>query len=221
MGGGGPKQPVWDVPTRLFHWTLVALIAFSWWSAEEHHTDWHIWSGIAVLTLLTFRLRWGLFGSSTARFRNFIRGPSAVVSYMRGEWRGTGHSPLGALSVIALLGLIAVQLTLGLFSSDEDGLVSGPLASFISSGASEEATDLHEDFFNVLLVFIGIHVAAVIFYWIVKRQNLIGPMLTGRAELDPEAEPMRPGKWWAALLCLIAALAFARWVLAGVPPLGA
>lgn len=221
MGGGGPKQPVWDVPTRLFHWTLVALIAFSWWSAEEHHTDWHIWSGIAVLTLLTFRMLWGLFGSSTARFRNFIRGPSAVVSYMRGEWRGTGHSPLGALSVIALLGLIAVQLTLGLFSSDEDGLVSGPLASFISSGASEEATDLHEDFFNVLLVFIGIHVAAVIFYWIAKRQNLIGPMLTGRAELDPEAEPMRPGKWWAALLCLIAALAFARWVLAGVPPLGA
>lgn len=221
MGGGGPKQPVWDVPTRLFHWTLVALIAFSWWSAEEHHTDWHIWSGIAVLTLLTFRMLWGLFGSSTARFRNFIRGPSAVVSYMRGEWRGTGHSPLGALSVIALLGLIAVQLTLGLFSSDEDGLVSGPLASFISSGASEEATDLHEDFFNVLLVFIGIHVAAVIFYWFAKRQNLIGPMLTGRAELDPEAEPMRPGKWWAALLCLIAALAFARWVLAGVPPLGA
>lgn len=221
MGGGDPKQPVWDVPTRLFHWTLVALIAFSWWSAEEHHTDWHIWSGIAVLTLLTFRMLWGLFGSSTARFRNFIRGPSAVVSYMRGEWRGTGHSPLGALSVIALLGLIAVQLTLGLFSSDEDGLVSGPLASFISSGASEEATDLHEDFFNVLLVFIGIHVAAVIFYWIAKRQNLIGPMLTGRAELDPEAEPMRPGKWWAALLCLIAALAFARWVLAGVPPLGA
>jgi len=221
MGGGGPKQPVWDVPTRLFHWTLVALIAFSWWSAEEHHTDWHIWSGIAVLTLLTFRMLWGLFGSSTARFRNFIRGPNAVFSYMRGQWRGTGHSPLGALSVIALLGLIAVQLTLGLFSSDEDGLVSGPLASFISSGASEEATDLHEDFFNVLLVFIGIHVAAVIFYWIVKRQNLIGPMLTGRAELDPEAEPMRPGKWWAALLCLIAALAFARWVLAGVPPLGA
>ena len=221
MGGGGPKQPVWDVPTRLFHWTLVALIAFSWWSAEEHHTDWHIWSGIAVLTLLTFRMLWGLFGSSTARFRNFIRGPSAVASYMRGEWRGTGHSPLGALSVIALLGLIAVQLTLGLFSSDEDGLVSGPLASFISSGASEEATDLHEDFFNVLLVFIGIHVAAVIFYWFAKRQNLIGPMLTGRAELDPEAEPMRPGKWWAALLCLIAALAFARWVLAGVPPLGA
>jgi len=221
MGGGGPKQPVWDVPTRLFHWTLVALIAFSWWSAEEHHTDWHIWSGIAVLTLLTFRMLWGLFGSSTARFRNFIRGPSAVASYMRGEWRGTGHSPLGALSVIALLGLIAVQLTLGLFSSDEDGLVSGPLASFISSGASEEATDLHEDFFNGLLVFIGIHVAAVIFYWFAKRQNLIGPMLTGRAELDPEAEPMRPGKWWAALLCLIAALAFARWVLAGVPPLGA
>ena len=80
------KQPVWDLPTRLFHWLLVALIAFSWWSVENHHTDWHIWSGIAILTLLIFRLLWGFVGSSTARFASFVRGPRAVLDYLRGSW---------------------------------------------------------------------------------------------------------------------------------------
>lgn len=211
---------VWDLPTRLFHWVLVALIAFSWWTAEEDHYDLHLWSGIAVLTLLVFRLLWGLFGSSTARFANFVRGPAAVFGYLRGTWRGIGHSPLGALSVVALLGLIAVQVGLGLFSSDEDGLLLGPLSGLVGEDASEEITDLHDDMFDVLLVFIGIHVAAVLFYWVAKKQNLIGPMVTGRAELDPDTEPMRPGRGWVALLCLVVAIAFSRWILAGAPPLG-
>jgi cytochrome b len=212
------KIAVWDLPTRLFHWVLVALIAFSWWTAEEHLYDLHLWSGIAVLTLIVFRLLWGIFGSSTARFANFVRGPSGVFDYLGGKWRGIGHSPLGALSVVVLLGLIAVQVGLGLFSSDEDGLLIGPLSHFISGDASEEVTDLHEDFFNVLLVVIGIHIAAVLFYWLAKRQNLVGPMVTGSAKLDPGTTPMRPGKGWVALLCLVAAIAFTRWIIAGAPP---
>ena len=210
---------VWDLPTRLFHWTLVALIAFCWWTAEEHRYDLHLWSGMAVISLILFRLLWGLFGSSTARFANFVRGPAAVRDYLAGKWRGVGHSPLGALSVIAFLGLVAVEAGLGLFASDEDGLLLGPLSGFISLGASEQVTELHEDFFNVLLALIGLHVAAVLFYWIAKKQNLIGPMLTGKAALDPDAEPMRPAKWWAALLCVIAAIAVTRWIIAGAPPL--
>ena len=90
-----PKQRVWDLPTRIAHWLLAALIAFSWWSVKNHHTDWHIWSGIAILTLLIFRLLWGFVGSSTARFSGFVRGPRAVLDYLRGEWRGIGHTPLG------------------------------------------------------------------------------------------------------------------------------
>ena len=211
---------VWDLPTRLFHWTLVGLIAFSWWTAEEHYYDLHLWSGIAVLTLITFRLLWGIFGSSTSRFANFVRGPAAVRDYLSGKWRGIGHSPLGALSVVALLGLVAVQAGLGLFASDEDGLLLGPLSHLIGGDASEEVTDLHEDLFNVLLVLIAVHVAAVLFYWVARKQDLIGPMVTGSAELDPETEPMRPGKWWVALICLIAAIAISRWILAGAPPLG-
>ena len=211
---------VWDLPTRLFHWLLVALIGFSWWTAEEHYYDLHLWSGIGILTLVFFRLLWGLFGSSTARFANFVRGPAAVGDYLRGTWRGIGHSPLGALSVIALLGLIALQAGLGLFASDEDGLLLGPLSGFISGDASEEVRDLHEDLFDVLLIVIGVHIAAVLFYWLAKKQNLIGPMVSGSADLDPDTEPMRPAKWWVALLCLVAAIAASRWILAGAPPFG-
>ena len=195
-------------------------MGLSWWSAEEHQDDLHLWLGYAVLFLVIFRIGWGFVGSSTARFSNFVRGPGDVLLYIRHRfrWPVAGHSPLGALSVVALLGLIGVQVGLGLFASDEDGLLLGPLSGFISGDVSEEITDLHEDVFNVLLGLIGLHIAAVLFYWVARKQNLIRPMLSGTAELDPNAEPMRPGKWWVALLCLAAGLAISRWVIAGVPP---
>jgi cytochrome b len=213
------KLPIWDLPVRLFHWVLVGLIAFAWWSAEYHYDDLHIWSGIAVLTLLIFRILWGFFGSSTARFANFIRGPRAVFGYLRGEWRGVGHNPLGALSVVALLGLVSVQVGLGLFASDEDGLMQGPLASLVSMGASDTAKELHEELFNFLLALIGLHVAAILYYRF-KGKSLVNPMITGKGEVEPGVEPMRPGKWWVAILCLIVAIGITRWVIAGAPPFG-
>jgi cytochrome b len=215
------RARVWDLPTRLFHWLLVALIAFSWWSQEEDHIELHIWSGISILTLLIFRLLWGFFGSSTARFSSFVRGPRAVIAYARDMkgWRAVGHTPLGALSVVALLVLTAVQVGLGLFNSDDDGLVEGPLAHLIGYDTSEAVHDLHEDLFDVLLVFIGLHIAAVLFYRLFLGKRLTGAMITGRAAIDPAAEPMRPGKWWAALLCLLIAVGVSRWVIAGAPPL--
>ena len=213
------KQRVWDLPTRLFHWLLVALVAFSWWSGKNDRIDLHIWSGIAILTLLVFRLFWGFFGSSTARFANFVRGPRAVFGYLRGQWRGIGHSPLGALSVVALLAALGLQVGLGLFSSDEDGLVSGPLAHFVSLDASEEIADLHDDFFNIVLALILIHVAAVLIYRVFGKK-LTGAMISGKAAVDPDAEPMRPGKWWVALICLAVAIGTSRWIVAGAPPFG-
>jgi len=211
---------IWDLPTRLFHWVLVGLIGFSWWSGKNDELDLHIWSGIAVLTLLVFRLLWGFLGSSTARFASFVRGPKAVLGYLGGTWRGIGHNPLGALSVLALLAATAIQVGLGLFSSDEDGLVSGPLASLVSLDASEDLADLHEDFFNVLLLLIVVHLAAILVYLVFKRRNLVGPMISGRDAIDPAVEPMRPGKTWVALLCLVAAVGFSRWIIAGAPPFG-
>ena len=214
------KQRVWDLPVRLVHWLLVALIAFSWWSAENDRMEWHIWSGLGILTLILFRLLWGVVGSSTARFANFVRGPRAVIGYFRGSWSGIGHTPLGALSVVALLLLIAIQLGLGLVASDEDGLFQGPLSHLVGFETAETAAELHDDMFDVLLVLIGIHVAAVLFYFISARKNLVWPMISGRAAIDPQAEPMGPGKWWVALLCLVAALVTTRWLVAGAPPFG-
>ena len=213
------KVAIWDLPTRLFHWLLVGLIGLSWWSAEYHFDDIHIWSGIAVLSLLIFRILWGFFGSSTARFASFVKGPKAVFGYLQGTWRGIGHNPLGALSVIVLLGIVGIQVGLGLFASDEDGIMQGPLARLIGFDAQETVTELHEDLFNVLLALAALHVAAILFYRL-RGKNLVTPMITGRADVDSGVEPMKPGKWWAALLCLAVAIGITRWVIAGVPPFG-
>ncbi|MFL5217761.1 MAG: cytochrome b/b6 domain-containing protein [Microvirga sp.] len=218
--GRAQPQPVWDLPIRIVHWLLAALIAFSWWSVKNHHTDWHIWSGIAILTLLLFRLLWGFVGSSTARFSRFVRGPRAIADFVRGRWSGAGHSPLGALSVLAMFLAVAVQVGLGLISEDEDGLFSGPLAHLVSTDTSDAARDIHEFWFEyVILPLIVLHLAAIVFYRL-RGKHLTKPMVTGRAVLDPGVRPMRPAKWWVAVICLVAAFAVARWVVAGAPPFG-
>jgi cytochrome b len=216
------KQHVWDLPTRLFHWTLVVVVALAWWSAETHRDDLHLYLGYGALSLLIFRIGWGFVGSSTARFSAFVRGPAAVVKYVRDRfhWPLAGHAPLGALSVVALLAMLFLIVGTGLIASDEDGLLSGPLAYLVSLPVSETATELHEELFDVLLVLIGLHVAAILLYRLALGRNLLGPMISGRAELAPGVEPMRPGKWWAALLCLVAGIAITRWIIGGAPPLG-
>lgn len=176
---------MWDVPTRLVHWSLVILIALSWWSVENKRMDIHYWSGLTVVGLIVFRLYWGFAGPETARFSRFIRGPRAVFGYVgklfRPDYRASfGHNPLGALSVIALLLAVGTQAWLGLFASDTSYVSSGPLSNLVDYETSEDITDLHEDFFNVLLAVIGLHLAAIIFYLVGKRINLVGPMITGR-----------------------------------------
>jgi cytochrome b len=213
------EQPVWDLPVRLVHWLLAGLIAFSWWSAENHHTDWHIWSGCAILTLLIFRLLWGFVGSSTARFASFVPGPRAVGNDFRGRWVGIGHSPLGALSVLSMFLALAVQVALGLVAEDEDGLYTGPLYRLVSSDTSDKARDLHELWFNVILALIVLHVAAIIYYR-VRGRKLTKAMITGRSVLSPAMQPMRPAKWWIALICVVVAMGTTRWVIAGAPPFG-
>lgn len=210
---------VWDLPVRLVHWLLVLLIAFSWWTVHNDHTDWHIWSGIAILTLLIFRLLWGFVGSSTARWSSFIRGPRAIGAYLRGNWTGIGHTPLGALSVVALLAALAIQVGFGLFAEDEDGLYLGPLSRLVSTDTSDRIRDVHELWFNVVLGPVVLHIAAIIYYRL-RGRGLTKPMITGKAEFHPGTEPMRPGKWWAAVICLAIALAVSRWVVAGAPPFG-
>jgi cytochrome b len=213
------KQPVWDLPVRLVHWALAGLIAFSWWSVHNDHVGWHIWSGCAILTLLIFRLLWGFVGSSTARFSSFVRGPNEIGEYLRGRWTGIGHTPLGAVSVLALFGALAIQAVLGLFAEDEDGIFTGPLSSLVSIDASDKARGLHELWFNIILGLIALHLAAIIFYRL-RGKHLTKPMITGRAEIDPGAQPMRAGKWWVALTCLVMAIGVVRWIVGGAPPFG-
>lgn len=213
----GEKQPVWDVPVRLVHWLLVALIAFSWWSVHNHHTDWHIWSGCAIMTLLIFRILWGFVGSSTARFASFVRGPRAIMDYWRGGWSGIGHSPIGALSVLALLASVAVQVGLGLVAEDEDGIYMGPLARLVSIETSDKARDIHELWFNFVIGFIALHLVAIIYYE-VRGKRLISPMISGRGRLEPKVEPIKSGNWALAAICLVIGLAVTGWVVAGAPP---
>ena len=187
--------PVWDLPTRLFHWSLVLLVAFSGISGElaedlgSTFMDWHKWSGYAILALLLFRLAWGFLGGTYARFANFVHGPGTVLSYVGdlvAKFGGppyVGHNPLGGWSVIFLLACLAVQVGTGLFISDQDLGVEGPLAKLVSNRTSDMLADLHEGAFAVLLTLIGIHLAAIAFYRLVKGENLVRPMVTGRKHL--------------------------------------
>jgi cytochrome b len=176
-----PKVRIWDGATRAGHWAIVVLLLVSWWTARNGRMDYHRYSGYALLGVLAFRLYWGVFGSTTARFTHFVRGPRSIWGYLRSKAvnAAPGHNPLGALSVLALLGLLLAQVALGLFSVDVDGIESGPLSRWISFDAGRACARLHHLGFEVLEAFIVLHIAAVAFYWIYRRDNLIRPMITG------------------------------------------
>jgi cytochrome b len=181
------RVPVWDVPTRLIHWLMVLLVAASWWTGENGRMDWHRYCGYALLSLVIFRVYWGVAGASTARFRQFVRGPRVIFSYLRGRWETLpGHNPVGALSTIVLLALLSGQIVLGLFAVDVDGIESGPLSSHVSFEVGRACARLHHQVFNVLLVLIALHVVAVLYYVLVKKQNLIAAMIHGKREYAQE-----------------------------------
>lgn len=218
MDAAPQRISVWDWPVRVSHWLFALLIPLAWWTAEEHMFEWHLRIGIAMLALLLFRLIWGLVGSSTARFANFIKGPGAVLRYVRGERQArAGHSPLGALSVAALLLAMLVQVGLGLFATDEDGISSGPLNHLIGFDAGETVTDLHETNFNILLALIALHIAAILYYLLFKRRNLVRPMVRGWDEPPEPVEGMQPAGAGRAVLALLAALAITWWIYLGAP----
>jgi len=127
---------VWDMPTRAMHWLLVVFVGVCWWSGINNQLEYHLYSGYAVLWIVLLRLYWGIVGSSTARFTNFVRGPKAILNYARTlHQRSTsythGHNPLGAVSVLLMLGTVLAVVGIGLFTVDVDGLYSGPLSSYV------------------------------------------------------------------------------------------
>ena len=205
---GTTRVAVWDLPVRIVHWAIVPLVGFSWWTAEQELLDWHYRSGLVLLGLVVFRLVWGLIGSSTARFTSFVRGPRHIADHLRGRREFVlGHNPLGALSVIALLFMLSLQIGLGLFAADDDGLLSGPLSGFIGEESVETATEWHETSFDVLKWLIALHVGAILFYLFVRKKNLVGPMVGGRAPAPAGTPPMVAAPAWRALVAAIIAFA--------------
>jgi cytochrome b len=163
--------------------------------------------------VILFRLGWGVVGSDTARFVHFVRSPTAVVSYARALTSPpanshVGHNPMGGWSVLLMLGLLLVQVVLGLFSVDVDALASGPLAKWVSFDAGRLAAHWHTNIFYALLAFIGLHLAAISFYGLVLRQNLLPPMLHGYTVAKPPPMALYFAPWWrAAVLAALAAVA--------------
>lgn len=186
---------VWDLPTRLFHWLLAGCVIASVISAKVggNAMVWHLRLGYVVLALLAFRLLWGVMGGRWSRFVSFVYSPTTLLRYLRGQGRAdehldVGHTPTGALSVFALLGILAVQVATGLIADDEIA-TTGPLIKFVSGATSSLATSWHKTFGQWLIItLVVLHIAAIVFYLVKKRQNLVQPMITGDKPL-PENVP--------------------------------
>ncbi|GAB0057974.1 hypothetical protein SIID45300_02309 [Candidatus Magnetaquicoccaceae bacterium FCR-1] len=210
---GSPVR-VWDPPTRLFHWGLVLAVISAFVSRKfgDAMLVWHMAIGHAILVLVLFRLLWGLFGSTTARFRNFLTGPGAVIAYLIANLKGehprfVGHNPAGGWSVAALLMVLALQGITGLFASD-DILVKGPLAFLVSEKTVALASTIHRLSFLALLALVTLHLGAVLFY-LAKGDNLILPMFTGckhPSQLPADATPVRMRSNRLALALLLLAM---------------
>ncbi|SDH35109.1 cytochrome b/b6 domain-containing protein [Propionivibrio dicarboxylicus] len=202
------RTPVWDLPTRIFHWSLATLVAGAIISGKigGNAIVWHGRIGLALVGLVVFRLAWGFLGSTHARFASFVPTPSRLRAYLRGEWDGLGHNPLGALSVLALLALIGAQLATGLLAND-DIAFQGHLAPLVAKELSDTLSSLHRLLINGLIGLIALHLAAIMFYAHVKRENLVKPMLTGWKETAAAPKTPVGGGPLALLVALLLACA--------------
>lgn len=188
---GGDAVVAWDLPTRLFHWTLVGLVVSAWVSVQYAEAlgdpllKWHRWNGIVMLVLLLWRLLWGVAGSSTARFAGCVRSPMAAASYLGDLLRGRsrpflGHNPLGAYMVLALLAAVGASGLLGLFTVEHNDITAGPLYRLLDEETVKLASRVHRLlFYWVLLPLVVAHIVANVLYGVVKREPLIPAMITG------------------------------------------
>lgn len=211
----GVRVRLWDAPVRIVHWSLVALICFSWWAAEDH-LNWHRWSGYAIIGLVLFRIYWGFAGGGAARFASFVKGPKAIAAYAATVSRRdasvtSGHNPLGALSVLAILLVLLAQVATGLFAVDVDAFEGGPFSDRVSFDQGRQIAEWHELSFRVLQALVGLHLAAILFYALWKRTNLVGAMITGKRIL-PSDPGLARAPAWRLIVGVVLAAAIA-WVL--------
>lgn len=198
------RVKVWDLPLRIFHWSLLTAVATAIVTGKLGG-EWmalHGKAGLAIVGLVAFRLVWGLVGSSTARFSHFVPAPGQILAYLKGQWRGIGHNPLGALSVLALLAVLGVQAGTGLFSND-DIAFAGPLASQVVEELSQKLTSWHHQLANVLFILLGLHVVAIAFYAKVKKDKLVGPMVTGWKSVAADTPAPRRARRVALIVSVV------------------
>jgi len=194
MNNDRNKVRVWDLPIRIFHWSLLIAVVYAWYSVEIiEDMEQHFWAGYTILTLLLFRIIWGFVGNQYARFRSFIFPLRQILAYvrsMRAKTDGTpnekdvhlGHNPLGGLSVLAMLLVLLFQASTGLFSNDE--YFFGPLSGLVSSSISVELTKLHHLNFNLIKILLAVHIIAILYYRLVKKEKLTSAMFTGNKVVD-------------------------------------
>lgn len=208
---------VWDLPVRLFHWAIVLLIAVAWGTQEYDRMEWHVWTGYTILTLLLFRLIWGFIGSDTARFNRFLKSPVAAMRHLahitrREADREIGHNAAGGWMVLLMLALIGAQAGTGLFAND-DANTEGPLMHLVSKETSDWLSHIHAINFNLILAAVVLHILAILAYALLKRQDLVRPMVTGAKDLPDDAVPPRLlSPVWAAMVLLVAA-GLVAWVV--------
>lgn len=217
---------IWDLPLRLCHWLLVLAVLGCWvtYRIGIEAFNWHVWCGYVVLVLAAFRIAWGFVGPRHARFADFVGGPTRIRRYARALFSSdptqhfAGHNPLGALMVIFILLLLAVEALSGLFANDEV-VSSGPLYGYVDDATSDAWSSLHRQGAKVVWVAVWLHIAAVFSYLLVKRDNLILPMITGRKQrswLSAE-EGVTSSQIWRALLTAAICAALVYWLVATAP----
>ena len=214
---------VWDLPVRVTHWSFAVLIPAMYITAENHAMGWHMRLGHLLLALLVFRFVWGFVGTRTARFSNFVKGPGAIAEYLRlhpDHRRSIGHSPLAALSVLALLGAMLAQVVMGLFSGDPFDGATGPLNDLVGVSTADTITETHEAFFYAIVALVVLHLGAIAYYTMARKQKLVGAMVGGKAEKADDVEGNTSGSLVAFAFSVAVAIGVTWWVWSGVPPFG-
>jgi cytochrome b len=215
---------VWDLPTRLFHWTLALLILalVITGNVGGNAMVWHFRCGYAVLSLLLFRLLWGFVGGHWSRWQQLSCTPAALRQYFSARsspQRFLGHNPMGSLSVIALMSLLLLQVATGLFSDDEIAN-AGPLTVWVSENVVSITTHWHKGLGKgLVLLLVATHVGAILWYFIKKKDNLSRAMLWGdKSSETPAISSLdRPRDWLKALLCLALAAGLVFALINAVP----
>ncbi len=204
---------VWDVPTRLFHWLAVVLVAGGYATWRLNWMDWHVRIGETLLALVLFRLLWGCFGSETARFRNFMASPAAAIRHLRHVLRReadlqAGHNPAGGWMVMLLIALMLGETLSGLYLNN-DIADEGPLTQWVPAAIANAISALHSILWDVLLAAVALHLLAIALYAVAKGHNLLLPMLTGRKRLPASVAAPRLAPAALALFLLAVSAAAA------------